>query len=390
MSDAQQAGSFASQAPHVPSAGSGADGAGLWGGHTRMGEAEAEQISGRHWGFGGRAARVDTEKDDTFIVSATDGSRRVLKVTNPAEQVAEVDFEVRLLRHVRECSEHVPVPQVYPDRKDRLLIPLVDSAGQTRNARQMSYIEGTPLDSTVSSSAEREQVGRVLGHLRQATATFAHPAQYRVLAWDVQHLPTLRPLAAEVADHQQRDLLEAGLSRFDSIARLLPGLRRQVLHNDFSKSNIIVNHRAANFVQGIIDFGDAVHTAVAIDVSTALLNQLPRRIPDDLNINLFADGLDLLRGYLTVADLTCVELMTIPYLVMGRVIARALITLRRAALMPANAHYILRNTEPGWGQLRWFLAKSDQQLQSLLLDDHSAPITLGPSWAAQTTERKAQ
>jgi Ser/Thr protein kinase RdoA (MazF antagonist) len=365
--------------------GNGGDGAGLWGGHIRMGQDEAERIVETHWGFSGRATRVDTEKDDTFIISAADGSRRVLKVTNPAEPITEVGFEVRLLCHVATSAEPVPVPHVYPDHANRVLIPLVDCADQTRHARLMSYVAGTPLDATDSSPAEREQVGQVLGRLRHATATFTHPAQHRVLAWDVQHLLTLRPLTVGAPDRQQRDLLEQGLARFEKISPALARLRRQVLHNDFSRSNIIIDHDAAHFVQGIIDFGDAVHTAIAVDVSTALLNQLPRRVPDDLSIDLFADGRDVLRGYLTVADLTREELSTIPYLVMGRVIGRALITLRRAALMPDNARYILRNTGPGWGQLRWFLAQTDEHLESLLLDDSSARPRTVSSTIAQTT-----
>ena len=103
-------------------------------------------------------------------------------------------------------------------------------------------------------------------------------------------------------------------------------LRTQVLHNDFSLSNLVVDRREPAFVTGVIDFGDAVRTAVAVDVSTALLNQLPRdaaeRPPDDL----LAAGRDVLRGYLRFADLTEPELALIPHLVMARVVARALIT----------------------------------------------------------------
>jgi Ser/Thr protein kinase RdoA (MazF antagonist) len=340
--------------------------AGLWGGHARMGGQEAVRVAELHWGLPGRATRVDTEKDDTFIIESGGPGRHVLKVTNPAEDIAEVDFEVQLLRHAGESSTLVPVQRLFPDRAGQVLVPLVDDAGQQRHARLMSYMEGTPLDSTDASPAERAQVGEALGNLRHSTATFTHPAQYRVLAWDVQHLPGLRPLLAVVADPAQRDLLEAGLARYDLVAPVLPSLRRQVLHNDFSKSNIIVCRGSARFVQGIIDFGDAVHTAVAIDVATALLNQLPRSVPDSLDVDLFADARDLLRGYLSVADLTPAELAAIPYLVMGRVIARAIITTHRAVAMPSNARYILRNTEPGWAQLRWFLAQSDTYLESLL------------------------
>jgi Ser/Thr protein kinase RdoA (MazF antagonist) len=348
--------------------------AGLSAAHTRMRADEAERLVARYWGLSGHATRLATEKDDTFAVRADDHHAYILKVTNPAEDPREVDLEIQLMRHVARAGPLVPVPQLFDALDGQLLIALEDAAGQLRQARLMSLIAGTPLDSTSSSPAEREAVGRTLGRLRHLTCTFSHPAQHRVLAWDVQHLPRLRPLLETIADPGHRDLLEAGLDRFDSIVGIVPTLRRQVLHNDFSKSNIIVDHAAASFVQGIIDFGDAVHTAVAIDVATALLNQLPRQAPPDPDADLFADGRDLLRGYLSVADLTGTELATIPYLVLGRVIARALITSYRAALLPSNAAYVLRNTAPGWGQLRWFRDQSDDRLIALLSNnaDHAS------------------
>jgi Ser/Thr protein kinase RdoA (MazF antagonist) len=340
--------------------------AGLSAAHTRMSEEEAERLVARYWGLPGHATRLATEKDDTFAVRAGDHRAYILKVTNPAENPLEVDLEIQLLRHVARAGSLVPVPQLFDALDGQLLIALEDAAGQPRQARLMSFIAGTPLDSTSSSRAEREAVGQTLGKLRHLTGTFSHRGQHRVLAWDVQHLPRLRPLLETIADPEHRDLLEAGLARFNSIAGIMPTLRRQVLHNDFSKSNIIVDHAAARFIQGIIDFGDAVHTAVAIDVATALLNQLPRQVPPDPNADVFADGRDLLRGYLSVADLTDTELATIPYLVLGRVIARALITSYRAALLPSNAAYVLRNTPQGWGQLRWFGDQPDDRLTALL------------------------
>lgn len=75
----------------------------------------------------------------------------------------------------------------------------------------------------------------------------------------------------------------------------------------------------------------------------------------------------MLRGYLRSADLTEAELALIPHLVMGRVVARALITLHRASLIPGNTTYILRNTEPGWGQLAWFLDRTPDEISSTFL-----------------------
>lgn len=55
---------------------------------------------------------------------------------------------------------------------------------------------------------------------------------------------------------------------------MIAGCRQQVLHNDFNTSNIVIDAHRPQCVGAIIDFGDTVKTAIAIDVSTAMMNQL--------------------------------------------------------------------------------------------------------------------
>ncbi|WP_395405546.1 phosphotransferase [Arthrobacter sp. UC242_113] len=331
-----------------------------------MDEHEAVRHVRQLWGLHTKARRLATEKDDTFALEDEAGSKFVVKVSNPSEDESEIGFEVSLLQHVA-AEGSVPVPALLPSWDGETLVTFLDDAGQLRRARIMSLIPGIALDSTDSSPVEREKVGEVLARLRGATASFSHPAEHRLLVWDVRHAGALNPLLDEVRIPWQRELLEEGLGRFADIAGRLEGLRSQVLHNDFSKSNIFVEHGHPDFVRGIIDFGDAVHTAIAVDVSTALLNQLPRFATDEPAFDLFGPGRDLLRGYLRHADLTPEEFSIIPHLVMGRVVSRALITLHRAALFPGNSTYILRNTEQGWNQLKWFLARSPEQVSQTLM-----------------------
>lgn len=231
-----------------------------------------------------------------------------------------------------------------------------------RIVRVLTFIAGTPLCETDSEPAQRVRIGRTLGRLRLATHGLSHPGAARQYPWDVQHLLSLEPLLGKVQDRTQRRALAAGLERFRAIEPILQTCRQQVLHNDFSKSNIVVDHSDPQFVTGIIDFGDVVRTAVAVDVATACLNQLPEQPEEDL----FRRARDIVEGYLEVADLTETELRLIPHLTMGRVIARALITLWRAELFPQNERYIMRNTYQGWQQLDWFLARSPDDISDLL------------------------
>ncbi|MEO0384294.1 MAG: phosphotransferase [Pseudomonadota bacterium] len=341
-----------------------AQAAGLADSYTPMPEGEARDLLNRYYGLSATLKRFATEKDDTFGVTVSDGQKFVLKIANPGESFGEIDFQHTILRTVEQQDPWLPVPRVIASIESEHLFEITDGSGQQRYVRLLSFLDGTPLDQTHSSAGQRQQIGKILARLRLATEPVSHSAQDRVLAWDVQHLASLRPLLDEISDLHKKQLLAGGMERFMALEPEVQKCRQQVLHNDFSCSNIVVDHKVPEFVTGIIDFGDAVKTTVAIDVSTALLNQLPREPGADM----FAAGRDLLDGYLSITDLTEHELRLIPHLVMARVVARALITLWRARMFPDNQTYILRNTEQGWHQLAWFLDRSMDQVSTVLFD----------------------
>jgi len=329
-----------------------------------MTEAEAVDLARAHYGIEGKPTRFATEKDDTFRIAPATGPCYVLKVANPTEDIAEIDLQVRALAHVAARAPDLPIPRVIPDRAGEGHFAYRDRAGQHRQIRMMSFLEGQPLSDVTIDTRGREEIGRLLAKLRLALADFSHPTENRVVPWDVKNLPTLAPLLPEIADSAWRAKLETVLARFASIEPRLSRCRRQVLHNDFTRSNIVVDPGLPTFVSGIIDFGDTVRTAIAIDVSTALLNQLPPVMDGDI----FADGRDLLRGYLGIADLTEDELALIPALVMSRLTARILLSTAMANRVPSVADYVLRNNHMTWGQIDWFLNRSMDDLAGELVD----------------------
>jgi hydroxylysine kinase len=341
---------------------------GLAGGYVPMEPKGALRLLEEHYGISGSLSRFETEKDDTFRVIARDGRKFVLKIANPDETPEEIDFQHGILRYVETRDPTVPVPRIIYTRYGADIFQISDVDGSLRHVRMLTFIDGMPLDETQSNSSERVEIGKMLARLRNATEGFSHPAEDRYYAWDVQNLLSLEHLLDEVDDSSQRSALSQGIDRFRLIEPRLRKCRRQVLHNDFSKSNIVVDHDDPVFVKGIIDFGDSVKTAIAVDVATALLNQLPETPNDDL----FYRGRDIMQGYLNIAELTDEELALIPHLVMARVVTRALLSLWRTKLFPENARYIMRNTEQGWHQLDWFLARSSKQVSDILM-----PFSIG-------------
>ncbi len=333
---------------------------------TSVSQEEGAQVLREQFGVNADLTRFATEKDDTFRCDCPDGRSYVLKIANPQEVPLELSLQVEVMRHIERKAPQLPIPRVYPSLDGEYLTRIATRDGDSRQVRLMSFLCGTPLDKTAVKAQGREHIGQLLARLRLATADFSHPAESRKVCWDVQNLGTLEPLLGFVAEPQRRQQLEAALERFSQVEGLIAGCRKQVLHNDFNTSNIVVDAHSPQFVSGIIDFGDTVKTAIAIDVATAMMNQLGRGEASG-DVDIFASAKDLLRGYLRVADLTPEDLSLIPHLVMARLAARALITTWRSQMFPQNSAYILRNAAPGWSQLDWMLNRSPSQMSALLM-----------------------
>ena len=333
---------------------------------TPVTDEEAAAVLGAQFGIKAGLTRFSTEKDDTFRCDTPDDQSYVLKIANPQEKPVELSLQVEVMRHIEKTAPALPIPRVLPSVSGDYLPAFQARSGETRQVRLMSFMPGTPLDRSIASAHGREQIGELLARLRLATADFSHPGESRAICWDVQNLLKLEPLLAFVDDPIRRRQLQTGLERFEHIEDVLASCRKQVLHNDFNTSNIVVDPQSPTFVTGIIDFGDAVKTAVAIDVSTALMNQLGSPGPNG-DQDIFTPAREVLTGYLRCADLTPVELALIPHLAMGRLVARALLTNWRSQLFKHNSAYILRNAEPGWAQLDWILKKSPEQISELLM-----------------------
>lgn len=337
---------------------------GLAASYINMPDAEAVELARDRFGIHGRPTRFATEKDDTFRIAPDSGPRFILKVANPTENVAEIDLQIAVLDHVAARAPDLPIPRVIPNAAGERHFQIVDRAGQRRQVRMMSYLEGQPLSEMPSTARGRAEIGRLLATLRLALADFSHAEDRRVVPWDVKNLPSLAPLLADIDDTVWRGKLDNVLDRFAALESRLARCRTQVLHNDFTRSNVVVDPTLPRFVSGIIDFGDTVRTAIAIDVSTAVLNQLPTVMDGDV----FADGRDLLRGYLAIADLTSDELALVPSLIMARLTTRILLSTAMARRVPSVAAYVLRNNQMTWGQIDWFLDRSPDQLDNALID----------------------
>ena len=309
----------------------------------------------------GELTRLPGEADDNFLLDPGDGQQRyVVKFAHLRADPAVVDVQVRVLRHIEATAPWLPVPRVIaPLLGSQPWAVVPDGPLQGRVVHALSYLDGRLLKTVTTDPPLRRALGRTLAELGLALRGFDDPLVHRPLLWDLAQLPRLRPLLAARSPgaeiEEQFGRLEAALP-----ARLA-GLRTQRVHNDFSPDNTLISPDGAR-VGGIIDFGDVTVTALVNDLAIAVANMLGDG-PDP-----FGPGLDLIAGYHAVTPLAAAELSLLPDLVLGRLVARIIISEWRAERFPENRAYVLRNTPRAREHLHRLLSIASEQTAARILE----------------------
>jgi Ser/Thr protein kinase RdoA (MazF antagonist) len=289
------------------------------------------------YGLAGTLHRLPTEKDDTFRFATAEGDFTV-KVSSSFERPDLIDLQTQVMAHVA-LDGRVPVPQLRAALDGRFTLDVGAGLGAyPRILRVMSYLPGAPQGDAHPSDVQLAQIGRMVARLSCTLADMRHPAEDRLLFWDLRQLGGLRPLL-DVCGESTRELARQAFDEFDAVvAPIARSLPKQLLHNDANNFNLLVDEDDPQYVTGVIDFGDCVRTWVAADVSVAFGSQLSR-LDDPWN-----RGLALLGGYLGERTLSNDELRAVAVLGPARPALRILAQAWSTRENPERAAYLATHT----------------------------------------------
>ncbi len=332
---------------------------------------EAAAVAAGMFGVEGEVEALTGERDRNFRITGPLGDFS-LKFGHPAEGSEVLQMQADLLSHLARVDPGLPVPRTRPTIDGAGIAGYI-ADGVHLPVRMVDFLPGIPLQQAVSTEKLRHNIGAMLARLDRALRGFFHRAAGRTLLWDLSHLDRLRPKLTYV-EPTQRALVEEWFDRFDrQVAPHLARLRAQVIHNDFNPDNLLVGPGDPDDITGIIDFGDAVHGALVIDLGVAVAYQVLG------SADPAAALADMVGAFHERLPLEPDEADLLPELVAGRLVQSLVVGAWRGDHHPDNAEYILAYQDSTWSTLEKLSEVGSAELRTAARSACGMPAVSKPS-----------
>ena len=224
----------------------------------------AAAIAAEHFGIVGSATPLPSERDQNVRLTTSTGAGFILKIANAAESGSILDAECRVMQHLAGTGV---CPTVVPTTDGAQMV-----AVHGHTIRLITALAGRALGSTALHTDHlRSDIGRALGRIDAALATFDHSAFHRDFHWDLANADrVVHELLPLIADRAMQEMIASFAAYHQtSVIPLLPSLRRSIIHSDANDYNILVNQKSQT-VTGIVDFGDMVYSHTINDLAIAM------------------------------------------------------------------------------------------------------------------------
>ncbi|ROM59376.1 aminotransferase [Pseudomonas rhodesiae] len=309
----------------------------------QVGLDQATQLLAQHYGLAGTLQSLGSQQDLNYRVDTPQG-QFVLKICRGDYAALELQAQHAALGHLQTHAE-VRVPKVIKTLAGDELLTLT-IGGQTLHLRLLDYLDGQPL--THMPHLSREVIagfGDLCGRMSLALAPFEHGGLERTLQWDPRHAQELiTHLLTSLERLPHRDALERVAAQVQGRIRpLAERLPWQAVHMDITDDNVLWQRDAQRHwhIQGVIDFGDLVHTWRIADLSVTCAALLHHAEGDPFAI------LPAIQACHAVTPLQREELQVLWPLIVARAAVLVLSSEQQQRLDPDNS-YLLKNAEHEW------------------------------------------
>ncbi len=277
---------------------------------------EAANIAGQLFSIAGSVVALGGERDRNFLIKRDDASMdsaTLLKVSNPAEPKSTVAMQCAAFTHLNRHFPSLPVQRLVQFDDGDYWKTVTLETGQPVMVRAFHFLPGVSIDRVEPDSRLMRNIGETAARLDKGLRGFFHPAAGDPLAWNIQCLDQVSSLLSYVIDAAERKLFENVFECFtNKVKPVLPHCRAQVIHNDLSYHNMLVDPANPYAITGVYDFGDMTFAPLLQELSIVAA-EVPAGTSDP-----FARSADIVAGYHAVTPLEEREFSLLPDMMRAR------------------------------------------------------------------------
>ena len=152
---------------------------------------DAARIADEVFGLSGSLTPLASERDLNFRVDAGRGSF-LLKLHNPADDEALIDFQTQALLRVARVAADLPVMRVVPTRDGSFWRTLTGPDGRASVVRLFTFLDGHNAATEELGEGALFEWGATAARLGVALRGLFHAAAGYEIQWDVRRAPGLR------------------------------------------------------------------------------------------------------------------------------------------------------------------------------------------------------
>jgi Ser/Thr protein kinase RdoA (MazF antagonist) len=229
-----------------------------------------QRLAAQHYGIQGVATALGGERDQNACIESADGTRHVLKISNPSEQATVVDFQIAALDHIAGVTGPADPAGCARWAGEASNARLPD--GSISTVRMLTYLDGVQIKETDRSDGQRRAMGSGLAGWTWPCKASTTPERITTCCGTSLRRTGCATRWRACRIQAKRQLARHFMTRFEEqVLPRLPHVRAQVIHNDYHLYNVLVAPHEQERITGIIDFGDMLHAP--------LVGKSPRRQP---------------------------------------------------------------------------------------------------------------
>ncbi|XP_068755630.1 hydroxylysine kinase-like [Montipora capricornis] len=316
----------------------------------------------------------------------------VLKILNhlDSEDLANVNAQNEIMIHLKAHGFDCPIPIQSVDSAYTVVCTLKSSGNhdemekmknegapsRVHAVRLLRFVPGKLLKDVSCTFNLLFDLGRYVARMHEALQGFHHPGvgSLQKLEWDLSQLFVLESYISLVSQSEtELNVFQNVYSNFVSgVIPQLAHLKKHVIHGDLNESNILVvpsRHCDGHEISSVLDFGDVSLSYRVFEVAICMMYMILLRVKQGDSHNEAIRGAGhVLCGYLSIYNLSELELSLLYWSVAGRLFQSIIVGRFKQSLEPDNMYLTQAGDNVGFKVLSsYILGSKEEVLNSWLL-----------------------